>query len=217
LTAETIRRHRLGWADKIRLSRRDGDGSWTLAGITIPWIDSGRLARIKVRQTGLFRGAKYFEAFSDSPSVYPSMATIRPGAPLVLCEGEFDAALLGQELEGLAAVVTLGSASARPDPPMWLALARCSALYIALDGDPAGDDAAREWGGRAIRVRPPEPCKDWSEVYATGNNRIRYQWGGILRRRGTPWQETPRERWGPGLKIEGPGIVIDQPRKSDSA
>jgi hypothetical protein len=211
LTEATIRAARIGWADKIRMPKRDGSGTWPLAGIVLPWLDSGKLTRIKVRRLGLIKGAKYVETFSDAPSVYPSMATIQPDAALVLCEGEFDAALLGQELDGLAAVVTLGSASARPDPSMWLALARCSALYIALDGDPAGDDASKEWGGRAVRVRPPEPCKDWGELHATGFNRIRYLWGGILRRAGKPWQHLAKERWGPGLTDSAPGIVVDRP------
>jgi hypothetical protein len=214
LTDETIRQARLGWADKIRLPKRDGNGTWTLAGITIPWIDSGRLTRIKVRRLGLFRGARYIETFADHWNVYPSMATIRPGASLVLCEGEIDAVLLAQELEGLAAVASLGSASARPDPSIWLALARCSQLFVAFDADPAGDGAAREWGGRAVRVKPPEPCKDWGELHATGFNRIRYVWGGILRRPGTPWDELAEQRWGPGLIDPAPGFVVDRPARS---
>jgi hypothetical protein len=213
LTEATIRAARLGWADKIKLPLKDRDGTWLLTDvITIPWLDpSGRLERINTRRLGLFKGAKYVRAFSGSASVYPSMAAIKPGLALIVCEGELDAVLLGQELADLAGVVTFGSTSGRPDPSTWLAIARCSALYIALDGDPAGDDAAAEWGGRAIRVRPPDGCKDWGELHATGFNRIRYLWGGILRRPGAPWEEQAARRWGPGLTIEGPGFVIDRP------
>jgi DNA primase len=168
LTEATIRAARLGWAEKIRLPKRDGSGTWPLSGITIPWIDAGRLMRIKVRRLGLFQGAKYVEAFSDSPIVYPSMATIRPGAPLVIVEGEYDALLLGQELTGLASVITTGSTSNRPDPSLWLALARCSQLFVALDGDDAGNSAAAEWSGRSVRVLPPATCKDWTEALQAG-------------------------------------------------
>jgi hypothetical protein len=118
------------------------------------------LTRIKVRRLGLFRGAKYIEAFADSPSVYPSMATIRPPAPLVIVEGEFDALLLGQELADLASVVTLGSSSSRPEGSLYLAMLRCSTWFIALDADEAGERAAAEWPARAVRIRPPAG-KDW--------------------------------------------------------
>jgi DNA primase len=167
LTEATIRAARLGWTDKIRLPRKDGDGTWPLSGITIPWGDPGRLTRIKVRRVGLFKGTRYIEAFSDGWNVYPSMATIRPGAPLGIVEGELDAVLLGQELFGLASVITTGGTSSRPDASLWLAMARCSPLFVALDGDGSGDDAAAEWGGRSVRVRPPVG-KDWTESLQAG-------------------------------------------------
>jgi hypothetical protein len=212
LNDATIRAARLGWADKIRMPLKDGGGTWPLAGVTIPWGEPGRLERINVRRLGLLRGKKYIRAFDDSAVVYPSPAAIRPGTPLVICEGELDALLLGQELADLAAgVVTFGASSGRPDPSTWLAIARCSRVYVALDGDPAGDDAAAEWGGRSVRVRPPEGCKDWGDVHASGFSRIRYIWGGILRRPSTPWEELAARRWGPGLTIEGPGLVVDRP------
>ena len=55
------------------------------------------------------------EAYSDRPRIYSDPAVIRVGEPLVICEGEFDAMLLGQQLPE-ASVVTLGSAI-RPDRP----------------------------------------------------------------------------------------------------
>src|SRR6516165_2211919 len=63
LTEATIRAARIGWADKIRMPKRDGSGTWPLAGIVLPWLDSGKLTRIKVRRLGLIKGAKYVETF----------------------------------------------------------------------------------------------------------------------------------------------------------
>jgi DNA primase len=214
LTEATIRRHRLGWADKIRMPKRDG-GRWPLSGITIPWFDSGRLTRVKVRRFGLVRGSRYIEAFASGWRVYPGPEAVRPGMSLIIVEGEFDCMLMQQEVEDLASVVTFGSSSARPDPSMWLALARCSQLFAALDGDPAGDDAAAEWGGRAIRVRPP--CKDWTELRVIACNSVRYIWGGILRRPGTPWDELMKQRWGPGLIDPAPGIDSHGPARGGEA
>jgi DNA primase len=216
LSEAAVRQAGLGWAAKIRMPKRGEEGTWPLTNVVaIPWFDSsGRLERLSTRRLGHFRGAKYIRAFDGSAVVYPSMAAIRPGAPLVICEGEIDAMLLAQELADLAAgVVTFGASSGRPDPSMWLAIARCSVLYIALDADPAGDAAAAEWGGRAIRVRPPvdRPAKDWGDLHAVAPNAIRYLWGGILRRPGTPWEELAARRWGPGLTVEGLGFVVDRP------
>src|SRR5262249_8677070 len=101
----------------------------------------------------------------------------------------------------------------RPEGTTWVAMLACPAWYIALDADPAGDGAAAEWPARALRVRPPEPCKDWGELHASGFNRIRYLWGGILRQPGAAWEELARERWGPGLTDPAPGIVVNWRRE----
>ncbi len=116
----------------------------------------------------MFNGAKYIEAFPDRPMLFPSMATIRPGATLIVTEGEFDALLLGQELGELAAVVTLGSASTQPEGSTRLAMLRCPRWYVAHDADVAGDKAAAEWPARAIRVKPLDPHKDWTDAHQAG-------------------------------------------------
>jgi hypothetical protein len=168
LTEATIRAARLGWADKIRLPLRDGDGTWLLLdAVTIPWFDDGRLARIKTRRLGLFRGSRYIEAFADGWTVYPSPAAIRAGTPLIAVEGEFDALLLGQELGELASVVTTGSTSSRPAGAVFAAALRCPRWFAAHDADDSGDRAAAEWPARAVRVRPPAG-KDWTEAHRAG-------------------------------------------------
>jgi hypothetical protein len=95
---------------------------------------------------------------------------IRPELPLIIAEGEFDALLLGQELGELAAVVTLGSTSStRPEARILRTLLAAPVWYIALDADGSGDDHAAKWTlGRAERVRPPAPHKDWTEAHQAG-------------------------------------------------
>jgi DNA primase len=214
LTPETIRRHRLGWTPEVKLPTADGRRTWRASGIVIPWFDGDRLAMIKIRQPDSAR-PKYAEAFRDCPRVYPGPEAIRPGTPQIAVEGEFDALLLAQELDDLASVVTLGSASRRPEGALYLAMLRCPRWYAAHDGDDAGDRAAAQWPDRAVRIRPPAPEKDWTEVHAGGCNRLRYLWGGILRQPCTPWEELAARRWGPGFTIEGPGLVVDRPRDMD--
>ncbi len=167
LTEATVRAARLGWTPGVMIPKRDGTGSWKASGITIPWRDGDRLALVKIRQPE-GRKPKYGEAFRDRPTLFPAPSVVRIGKPLVITEGEFDALLLGQELADLAAVVTLGSASARPEGSTYLAMLPAPTWYIATDADEAGDCSASGWPGRAQRVRPPGEFKDWTEAQQAG-------------------------------------------------
>jgi hypothetical protein len=210
LTEATIRQARLGWTAGVMIPKSDGVGYWRASGVTIPWFDGDRLALVKIRQPE-GRSPKYGEAFRDRPTLYPTPKAVRPGKPLVIVEGEFDAILLGQELGELAVVVTLGSASSRPEGSTYSAMILAPVWYLAHDADQAGDQAASGWPARAIRVRPPAPHNDWTELHQAGFNNLRYLWGGVIRQRRTPWDELASQRWGPAPHDPTPGIVIDRP------
>jgi hypothetical protein len=167
LKDETIVSAHLGVVTSVAIPTRDGDRTFTARGVVVPWFDGDRLALVKVRQPE-GREPKYAEAFRDRTGVYPGIEAIEPGRPLVVVEGEFDALLLGQELRGLAAVVTLGCASSRPEGGILVDLMAAAPWYLALDGDAAGDKAAAEWPARAIRVRPPGTFKDGTEAAQAG-------------------------------------------------
>ncbi len=137
---------------------------------------------------------KYAEAFAARPLIYPDPAAVRPGQKLIICEGELDCLLLAQQLPE-ACVITLGSAAARTDPDVFVKLLSAARWFVAHDADRAGDAAAAKFPASAVRVRPPEPCKDWSEVHAGGRNSIRYQWGRHLGLSKT-WAELSAQRWG---------------------
>jgi DNA primase len=117
LAPATIRAARIGWTPGVMVPTREGDHAFPALGWVLPWFAPGRLVLVKIRQPD-GRPPKYAEAFRDPARLvcYPGPETIRPGRPLVIVEGEFDALCLGEALEDLAAVVTLGSASARPGP-----------------------------------------------------------------------------------------------------
>ena len=205
LTEKTIRAARLGWTPRVTVPKRDGVGYFRSSGVTIPWWDGDRLALVKIRQP---EGDKprYVEAYRERPRIYPGPEAIRPGAPLVIAEGEFDALLLGQELEELAAVVTLGSASStRPEPASLALMLPAPVWYLATDADAAGEKAASEWPGRTRRARPPAPDNDWTEAAQAGID-LRRWWidrlGGI--------ENPERSTWDELAKRHGPGIVIDR-------
>jgi DNA primase len=166
LTEATIRAARLGWVRSVMIPTRNGESYFRESGVTIPWRDAGRLSMVKIRR-GEGSQPKYREAYRDRPALYPGSEVIQPGAPLIVAEGEFDALLLGQELEELAAVVTLGSSGARlADDILWT-LASAWPLYVATDTDHGGTTAAAQWPNHSRRVLAPTG-KDWTEAYQAG-------------------------------------------------
>jgi hypothetical protein len=196
LEHETIKAARLGITTRVAIPKRDGSGNWTARGITIPWFDGDRLALVKIRQPD-GRTPKYGEAYRHNAGIFPGPSSLRPGKPLIFCEGEFDCLLLRQELEEYdLAVTTLGSASSRVSQAIQDRMLMAPTWFAALDGDQAGDKSAATWPARAKRIRPPAPYKDWGEVHAAGFNMIRYIWGGILKRPVSPPEVLLAQRWG---------------------
>ena len=203
LTEATIRAARLGY---IRV-RQTGIPS----GIAIPWFDGPRLTMVNVRRPAgsdpkymVFKG-------SQRGGVYPGTRVVKSGMPLVIVEGEFDALLLGQELTGLASVVTLGSAGDRADRRVLSSLLAGGRWFAANDADAAGDNSAEPWLAydRCRRVRPPGQFKDWTEAAAAGVN-LRRWWGEVLNGVERPqlftWEELSTWRWGPALGDPTPGF-----------
>ncbi|WP_165249798.1 CHC2 zinc finger domain-containing protein [Paludisphaera soli] len=192
LNDETIRAARLGFVESARVPTKDGVRSYRASGIVLPWFDGERLALVKIRQ---LKGArpKYVEAFRDRPRIFPGPEAIQTGLPLIVVEGEFDCLLMAQQLHDVAGVVTLGSAASRLDEDVRRAVKSCRSLFTAHDADNAGDMAAECWPSRAVRVRPPEGCNDWTDVHASGFSRIRYSWGRHLPM-SVPWEELAGRR-----------------------
>jgi CHC2 zinc finger/Toprim-like len=219
LTLATIRAARLGVTSWVTVPKADGT-TFQALGVVVPWFASGRLTMVKIRQPE-GRRPRYVEVFRDPARLvcYPGADVIRPGRPLIIVEGEFDALVLGEALGELAAVVTLGSAAARPEVRALGMMLAAPRWFIATDRDDAGDKAADDWPARARRVRPPAPFKDWTEAKAgpreppgarTGGVNLARWWGDILAGIDRPalytWDDLSRWRWGPADGDSTPGI-----------
>jgi hypothetical protein len=211
LKDETIKSARLGWTPGLMLPTRDGKSSYRVSGVVIPWFNRGRLALAKIRRTWN-REPSYIEVFRDRPLIFPGPKVIEPGRPLVVVEGEFDALLLGQEIRGLAGVVTLGSASSSPDLTTLRLMLAARIWFIALDADESGDTAASGWPCRARRVRPRGPNMDWTDAHRYGVNLARWWSDRLVGIEGPPlftWSELSLWRWGPAIDDQTDGLIDD--------
>jgi DNA primase len=97
LSPETIRAARLGYAPSVRAMTSDGH-PYEARGIVISWYVAGRLALVQIRQPE-GRRPKYVEVYRDGGrhvGIYPGPEAIRPGRPLIIAEGAFDARLVTQ-------------------------------------------------------------------------------------------------------------------------
>ncbi len=188
LTDATIQRARLGLILQAQPT-----------GVLIPWFDeTGRPTLLNVRRLNGEQPKYLALPGSRRGGLYPARRAIRVGLPAIVVEGEFDALLLGQELDGLASVVTSGSASTNiVDRGAFLPAPK---RFAAHDADHAGDAAAEQLMRtfrRFQRVRPPGAFKDWSEAYAGGVN-LRRWWLEVLDGIENPalftWDELKRQR-----------------------
>jgi len=182
LADATIRAARLGFQQDAANAAGIFPGSnvWLPRGIVIPWLEDDEVTVVNIRRP---RDEPKYWAVKGSRrgGIYPSRGVIAAGLPLVLVEGEFDALLLGQELAGLASVVTLGTAGDKPKPAALNAMLVARPWLVAYDADAAGETSAGHWlalSDRCRRVLPPAG-KDWTDAYQAGVD-LRAWWAEIL-------------------------------------
>ena len=201
LTEATIRAARLGWTPGRAIPDR---GRGRDSGESLASSSPGSMATAWRWSRSAARGE---EAEVRRSVPRPARRSFRPPRSFDLAsrwsiaEGEFDALLLGQALGDLAAVVTLGSASSKPEASILSGDAGRRPVVLATDADDAGDKAASGWPARAIRVRPPAPYKDWTEAADAGVNLPRWwtdRLGGIEAPALSTWDELARQAMGTG-------------------
>lgn len=147
---------------------------WVPRGIVIPWRDSaGRIELVNVRRS---TGQPKYIAVTGSRrgGLFPALGVVRPGRPVIVCEGEFDCLLLNVTLAGRVPVVTLGAASSDPVGVTLATLSAASRIFLAVDADEAGerlvDRWTKRWASRIERVVPPGECKDWTDAWCAGHD-----------------------------------------------
>ena len=165
LAEETLKDHFIGFNKAGRMLH----GLWVPQGITIPhWQESlNRIWGIKIRR--LTNGPDKYRAVKGSVPCLYLADNLMGHEVAVICEGEFDALLLAQEVgdpstgsgQALVGVVALGSAANKVKAidaalPFLLEVRR---LLVATDNDEEGERAAAyllERTRRARRLRVPQ-------------------------------------------------------------
>jgi DNA primase len=154
---------------KLGLHPRDGKvaGLYVDRGIMIPWFEGDELRFVQVRRPV---GKPKYRAIEGGTrgAFYP--APPKPGRPMLVVEGEFDALLGRQQIGDLIEVVTLGGASQNLSEEAVSALTCAPVVLVATDANAAGASAARQWlelTARAIRLKPPIGI-DLTESYLAG-------------------------------------------------
>lgn len=142
-------------------------------GIVLPYWQGGDLLALRVR-TFDRKLDKYLNASGSrvSGTLYGG-GGLGAGKPVLIVEGEFDCLLAQQDAGGALAVVTLGPASNRLAPHWRAALMHAPTIYLALDNDRAGQQAAAALSealdGADVRaLRYPDGVKDYTDYRKAG-------------------------------------------------
>ncbi|WP_457573182.1 primase-helicase zinc-binding domain-containing protein [Desulfolithobacter sp.] len=163
LSADTVKRHRLGWLHKDFYVSRE---QWGLssemnakdqpkklffpAGLVIPCFAGNTPVRIRIRRTddsSAERWGRYYvlPGSSMQPMVISPGSSKAEEYPAIIVESELDAILLKQEITESCTVVAMGSAQAKPPDGLARLLQAVPYVIIALDADQAGNRATRYW------------------------------------------------------------------------
>lgn len=194
LKDETINRFHLGF----RAAGADyAPGMWGFAdhqrvyiekGITIPCIVDSEVWYVKIRTNSNQAGKKYRGIRGNrTAAIFGASDLLSRGIDIdghdpiqtspstaIFCEGEFDAMIAWQELNGVIPAVTLSSASNLPDLATWGAyLSGLDTIVAVYDNDAAGQAGAKALARLTNRARGcplPHGHKDINEFVLSGGN-----------------------------------------------
>lgn len=145
--------------------------------ILIPGLIAGKVWYLKYRQLHpRDPNKKYFQVRGSQPAALYLADHLAHERPAVFCEGEFDALLLRQEIQDLASVITLGSATNDLNLATWgLYLLRPSSFILAYDTDQAGASGNNKltWLSNAHLLTIPQlqpGDKDLTDFHKSGGH-----------------------------------------------
>lgn len=161
-------REEWGLPEEINTETSKPKTVWIPSGLVIPCFSCGEPIRIRIRRTEQ----------SDSRYVVVSGSSKQPMRlgtfnRVMVVESDLDAMVVSQEAGDLLSVVSLGSASLRPDAETHSYLKDASSIFLSLDYDQAGAAQTKWWAGHygsKIKRWPVPAGKDPGEAYQAGIN-----------------------------------------------
>lgn len=190
LSDDTVRAAGLGYYDgperdkNVRHWDVQGTYVWLPRGWVIPCESGGVLWYVKVRRhaddlgpdpgTASGRVAKYQTLKGGRLTMY-GLETLRQThfTDCIICEGEFDALLVGQHVGSLVGCVALGSATKGLDMQAVDQLVAIRRVWLALDTDKAGEAGAKKLLAASARIHPlPVPAHDVTDAWRAGRDLV---------------------------------------------
>jgi DNA primase len=178
LTEDTILHAGLGYIPGGYCEWRDIAGLKVPCGITIPWYASGAIWGIKVRRAA--GEQRYHQVGGGNIKGCLYLADeIKPGWPIFLTEGEFDALIARQVARDLLCAASIGSSANCCVNMRWYGHFLASPRVLArMDEDRAGESAAAELEAlsEAVkRVQVPQG-KDVNDYFLLAGHDAVYAW-----------------------------------------
>lgn len=178
LTEDTIKQAGLGYIPGDYREWRTIEGLNVPCGITIPWYADGAIWGIKVRRAA--GEQRYHQVGGGNIKGCLYLADeMKPGLPMFLTEGEFDALIVRQVAAGLVWATSIGSSANRRINVRWYGHFLASPRVLArMDDDKAGEGAASEieaLSGAVKRVQVPQG-KDVNDYFLLAGHDAVYAW-----------------------------------------
>jgi len=148
-------------------------------GITIPWMTYGNaIWGIKVRRAAGQQRYHQVAGGNIKGGLYLGDG-IKPGMPIMITEGEFDALIAQQAGEGRLSAVAIGSAANKRINPRWFAkFMTAPQILIRMDADEAGRGAAEQIASlsRATQCVQVPQGKDVNDFYLEAGHQVTRHW-----------------------------------------
>jgi DNA primase len=178
LTEKTIIDAGLGYIPGDYREWKTIEGLNVPCGITIPWMTRGVIWGIKVRRSAGQQRYHQVGGGNIKGSLYLGDA-IKPGLPILITEGEFDALIAHQAGEGLISAAAIGSAANKRINPRWFPkFITAPSILIRMDDDQAGQGAAKQIAGLSQatqRIQVPQG-KDVNDFYLLAGYSAVHYW-----------------------------------------
>ena len=172
ITEQTARAFSLGWLpgntyqNKSAWGLDDGKKLFVPSGLVVPWQDK----RIRIRRNDPGDYGRYHAVNGSSAEPFSVGEPCETAA--IIVESELDAILLSQEIKRKIFIVSMGSATIKPDNILLEKLEQCPVVLVAMDSDKAGGKAAQWWldnvSSTCRTLTPKAYGKDVTEAFLNG-------------------------------------------------